>query len=221
MNYNKTKSLFLIGIMGLVSGAVAQTLTVTSATESTTDLFQSANITFVSNDRFTTGGESLSPNIFGGAVTSPEGGRFFFTDGTPAGTVVSVEFNTTSLLSLDKINLSLGDGGGNRGVSNFAFYSRATAGAFTAADRIFSQALASDYTTAYGTSDITASESFTPVTGQFFRIELTQTGSSSIRLAELDGFGSVVAVPEPKTYLMLSSVLLLFFFRKKLAYRLS
>jgi len=68
---------------------------------------------------------------------------------------------------------------------------------------ISTTALPSSSLSNYGTNAIAISDSFPPVTAQFFRIEVARTTEGGPRIREVDGFGT--AVPEPTSATLLAA----------------
>ena len=146
-------------------------------------------------------GGSAGENTFGG-MAGVEPPHTLFVDGVPVGSLDFINFQTASLIELTGYSAILADdsdnpanfGDPNRGSSSFSLYTSPDA-TFSSPTLISNTALPSSYLSNYGTNAIQITDTFAPVTAQFFRLEVTRTTEAGPRIRELDGVGTVV--PEP------------------------
>lgn len=205
------KKLFTAALVGFafVSIGNAQVVITSGNASSTTDLFQNAVTTLTSQ---TQNLDSNPAGLFGGIGNFNNNISYFENSGSLA--VPSfIEFNTISLLSINRITLSLFETSGTPATSlgsasRYTLYGRQTSGTFTNSDIISTSAINPDYAGTYGSAQINITDTFTSKTAQYFRLELTRADGAGVQVIELDGYG--VAVPEPSTYLFLGLSALLF-----------
>lgn len=146
-------------------------------------------------------GGAPAENTFGGSG-GVEGVHTLFADGAPAESIDFINFQTGSLIELTGYTATLADdsdnpanlGDPNRGSSSFSLYVSPDA-SFAAPVLISTTPLLPSYSTNYGTNGILITDSFAPVTGEFFRIQITRATGAGPRIREVDGVGT--AVPEP------------------------
>lgn len=146
-------------------------------------------------------GGAPAENTFGGAGGVEEV-HTLFSDGPAAGSIEFINFRTANPIALTGYNAILADdsdnpanlGDPNRGSSSFSLFSSPD-NTFTSPTLISTTSLPSSYLLNYGTNAISITDTFAPVTAQFFRLEVTRTTAGGPRIRELDGVGRIV--PEP------------------------
>ena len=153
-------------------------------------------------------GGSFAENSFGGfgGVEPP---HTLFSDGPAVGSIDFINLRTANPIALTGYNAVLADdsddpanpGNPNRGSSSFSLFVSPD-DTFTSLTLISNTTLPSSYSTNFGTNAILIADTFAPVTGQFFRVEITRTTAGGPRIREVDGVGTVV--PEPNLFALLS-----------------
>lgn len=147
-------------------------------------------------------------NTFGG-TGGVEGVHTLFADGAPAESIDFINFQTGSPIELTGYTATLADdsdnpanpGDPNRGSTSFSLFVSPDA-TFAAPVLISTTPLLMSYSTNYGTNGILITDSFAPVIGEFFRIEITRATAGGPRIREVDGVGTVV--PEPASGALLA-----------------
>ena len=152
-------------------------------------------------------GGSFAENSFGGfgGVEPP---HTLFSDGPAVGSLDFINFRTADLIALTGYNAVLADdsddpanpGNPNRGSSSFSLFVSPD-DTFTSLTLLSNTTLPSSYSSQFGTNAILITDTFAPVTGQFFRVEITRTTAGGPRIREIDGVGEVV--PEPNVFALL------------------
>jgi len=167
------------------------------------DLFDVSLLAVVVNNTPLLGccGGAPAENALGGSG-GVEGTNTLFADGAPVGSVDFIDFQTGTPIELTSYVATIADdsdnpanpGDPNRGSSSFTLYSSPDS-TFSSLTAISTTALPASYMPNYGSNVILITDTFAPVTAEFFRIEVTRTTLGGPRIREVDGFG--IAVPEP------------------------
>ena len=147
-------------------------------------------------------GSSTYNNDFGiremldGAAGVSETDHTIFADGQAAGSTSHAVVRTATPVQLSSFNLVLGQDGlsnSNRSAAAVRLYASADGISYT----LISQATnltanqAAGYGYRFNSNVITISENFaTPVSGQFFKLEVDRHGTNGVRVMEFDGFGT-------------------------------
>lgn len=180
-------STVLLGIL-FFTPATAAEVSATSADPGPTsgDLFQGAVIDAAPSTPARSGFDLR--DIFGGQFSTLEPGRTVLPD-NQGSAVQSVYFHTAAPVTLSGYQLYLGDDATGRGASLVEV--AVTDASFTTNTVLSSVNLASPYPSGVGansTRHILVSDSFAPVTGQYFVIRFTpSTPNSGVRVIEFDG----------------------------------
>ncbi len=194
----------LLGCLGLACSdreARAGFVTATSPTDIgvTTDLFDVRQGAIIASASQLEIGFVPEAAIGGSRPDGPEPGNLVFAN-YPVGTVNTFTLKTLAPISLGSFRLVLGGSGTQRVASLARLFTSNDNVNFTLAS---TTAISPDYLAAYGSSTIAVTDSFAPVTAQFFRLDLTAGSSLGPRIIELDGFGVAASVPEPASLAML------------------
>ena len=179
-------STVLLGILFFTPATAAEVSATTSDPGATPgDLFQGAVIDAPSTPARS--GFDLR-DIFGGQFSSLEPGRTVLPD-NQGSAVQSVYFHTAVPVTLSSYQLHLGDDAAGRGASQVEV--AVTDASFSSNTVISTVNLVSPYPSAIGGNSmrhILVSDSFAPVTGQYFVIRFTPaTPNSGVRVIEFDG----------------------------------
>lgn len=196
----------------LLPGAAHPAPTITSGSGDgvTNDVFDVSQLTVVlgSSPMLACCGGSFPENTFGGSggVEAP---HTLFSDGLPVGSMDFINFQTATPVALTGYAAILADdsddpgnpGNPNRGSISFSLF-RSPDNSFSALTLISTTPLPPSYAANFGSNAIQITDTFTPVTAQFFRLEVTRTTGGGPRIRELDGIGS--PVPEPASAILLA-----------------
>jgi hypothetical protein len=175
-------------------------ITGTSATEEgvTSDLFDISLGTVV--DASTASAQFPAECALGGTNVNWEPTvTIFLNDSGGSGTVDYINFHTPSPVTISGYTLYAREdgGGGNRSFDSMTLYTSAD-NSFSSLTPISTTLISTPYYSAYGYDNIKitddAGSGFSPVTAQYFRLEITRPGGyiyNGPRLVELD------AIPEP------------------------
>lgn len=176
-------------LLGIFTPATAAEVSATSADPGPTpgDLFQGAVIDAAPSTPARSGFDLR--DIFGGQFSSLEPGRTVLPDNQGT-TVQSIYFHTAAPVTLSGYQLYLGDDNtAGRGASHVEV--AVTDASFSSNTVISTVNLVSPYPSAIGENSmrhILVSDSFAPVTGQYFVIRFTPaTPNSGVRVMEFDG----------------------------------
>ena len=211
----------LITSIGFVAAMLASIPDSGALPVSSDDLWQSANITAFSSQHNAGPMTGFFDGLEGGY--GYETGNALYADGMPAGTIHSIEWETSTAVTLNSFNIiayhdfddrDIHD----RGFGSFTLFS----GDGASWNEIFTWNYANplgDFHYGGGPSydfdpdihDMNRSyleltENFSSaVTSQFFRAEFTQYGSGGPRIVELDGYAELQNVPVPASLILMLS----------------
>jgi hypothetical protein len=183
------------------AGALASPIVTSGSGDGvTTDIFDTSQGASVlgSSPLLACCGGSQPQNTFRGSF-GVEPPYTLFADGPGPGSIDFINFQTADVIELIGYNAVIADdsddpsnpGNPNRGSSSFTLFSSPDSN-FTTLNLISTTALPVSYSSNFGSNAILISDTFAPVTAQFFRIEVTRTTAGGPRLREVDGVGSVV-----------------------------
>ena len=176
-------------LLGIFTPATAAEVSAISADPGPTpgDLFQGAVIDAGPSTPAHQSGHDLR-DAFGGRFSTTEPGRAVLADNLGSA-VQKIYFHTAAPVTLSSFKLYLGDNGVDRGASHVEV---AVTNATFSSNTVFSTVdLASPYPSAVGENNIRhilISDSFAPVTGQYFVLHLTPANPNvGVRVIEFDG----------------------------------
>ena len=186
----------MLGANSLVMQAQVTITPAPTNTPSATDLFDVSRGTVVLAASPQNPGSDPRSALGYSNDTSIEPLITYFQDGAPPGTVDFIVFRTPAAVTISGFNLftyddSYPSGGGGRGMSHLALLSSLDGNNYSP---LASATLTnSSYLVGFGSWSILVSVAFPPATAQFFRLEVTRSGSTGPRIVELDA----VQAPAP------------------------